>query len=506
MKERTYLAIDLKSFYASVECVQRQLDPLTTHLVVADKSRTDKTICLAVSPSLKACGIPGRARLFQVEQKVREINAARLGQAPGRRFTGSSFRSTELEASPGLQLDYITAPPRMALYMEYSARIYEIYLKYAAPEDIHVYSIDEVFMDITSYLPSSGLGPREFARSILLDIQNTVGITAVAGIGTNLYLCKTALDILAKHVKPDAWGARIAWLDEQSYRRELWDHKPLSDFWRVGRGYAEKLRRCGLLTMGDIARCSLGGPRDFHNEELLYRLFGVNAELLIDHAWGFESCTLADIKAYQPRASSTGSGQVLHCPYPCRQARLVLREMADALSLELAEQGLVTDQLVLTVGYDIENLKHGRGQSYQGEVTLDHYGRPVPRHARGTAPLGRYTASSARILETAAGLFDRIADPALLIRRLSLTAGHVLPEAEASGREAYEQLSLFPDVPPSGGDPESNAVSPDREKRWQRALIQIRNKYGKNAVLRGMSLQEGSTARDRNQQIGGHRA
>ena len=505
MKERTYLAIDLKSFYASVECVQRGLDPMTTHLVVADKSRTEKTICLAVSPSLKAYGIPGRARLFQVAQRVREINAARRERAPGHRFTGSSFSAPKLQASPSLELDYLTAPPRMALYMEYSARIYDIYLRYASPEDIHVYSIDEVFLDITSYLPASGRSAREFARAILLDIRRMSGITAAAGIGTNLYLCKVALDILAKHVEPDAWGARIAELDEQSYRRKLWAHQPLSDFWRVGWGTAEKLKRCGLLTMGDIARCSLGGSRDFHNEELLYRLFGVNAELLIDHAWGWESCTLADIKAYHPRSSSVGSGQVLPRPYSCKQARLVLQEMADALSLELAAQGLMADQLVLTVGYDIENLLHDRKAAYRGEITRDHYGRAVPRHAHGTAPLGSYTASSARILKAAAELFDRIVDPSLLVRRITLNAGHVLPQKEAADRNAYEQLCLFPEPSSSGKSSGAGGISPDRERRWQETLIKIREKYGKGAVLRGMSLQEGATARERSRQIGGHR-
>ena len=507
MKERTYICCDLKSFYASVECVERGLDPMTTNLVVADRRRTEKTICLAVSPSLKAYGIPGRARLFQVAQRVREINASRLLQAPGRRFSGSSFRDLELQQDPSLELDYIAAPPRMALYMEYSARVYSIYLKYAAPEDIHVYSIDEVFIDITPYLDSRGMSPRQLARAILLDVQNTVGIAAAAGIGTNLYLCKVALDIEAKRVQPDAWGVRIAQLNELSYRRKLWDHRPITDFWRVGRGYARKLARYGLHTMGEIALCSLGGPRDYRNEDLLYRLFGVNAELLIDHAWGWEPCTMGDIKAYRPQASSIGSGQVLHCPYPFPRARLVLREMADALALDLVSRGLMTDQLVLTVGYDIENLRDSsRRENYRGPVATDHYGRSVPKHAHGTQGLETYTFSSARILEAATALFDRIADPSLLIRRLTLTAGHVLPEQEALSRETYQQLDLFTDYETLRQQQAREASRRRREWNLQKALLEIRRKYGKNAVLRGMSLQEGATARDRNQQIGGHRA
>lgn len=506
MEKRIYLAIDLKSFYASVECAERHLDPLTANLVVADRTRTEKTICLAVSPSLKAYGIPGRSRLFEVEQAVKEINRERLAKAPRRRFSGSSFDDSVLRSSPELKLDYIAAPPRMALYMDYSARIYQIYLRYAAPEDIHVYSIDEVFIDITSYLEALNMTPYQLAGRILGEIRETVGITAAAGIGTNLYLCKIALDIQAKHVSPDASGARIALLDESSYRRELWDHRPITDFWRVGSGYAGKLARCGLYTMGDIARCSLGGPRDYHNEDLLYRLFGVNAELLIDHAWGWEPCTMADIKAYRPEAGSIGSGQVLHCPYPASRARLVLREMADALSMDLVRQSLSTHQLVLTVGYDIENLRGRRRQDYRGEITTDRYGRPVPRHARGTENLDRYTSSSRQILEAATALFDRITDPSLLVRRLTLTACHVLPEDAAASREQYRQLNLFTDYPPRGQPGEEGDSASVREKNWQKALLQIRRKYGKNAVLRGMSLQEGATARDRNRQIGGHRA
>ena len=507
MSERIYLAIDLKSFYASVECRERQLDPMTTHLVVADKSRTEKTICLAVSPSLKAYGIPGRARLFQVAQKVREINAARRLQAPGHRFRGTSFHDPELRSDPSLELDYIAAPPRMALYMEYSARVYSVYLKYAAPEDIHVYSIDEVFMDVTPYLDSRGMSPRQLARTILLDVQDTVGITATAGIGTNLYLCKVALDIEAKHVLPDEWGVRIAQLNELSYRRKLWNHRPITDFWRVGSGYARKLARYGLRTMGDIALCSLGGPRDYLNEDLLYRLFGVNAELLIDHAWGWEPCTMADIKSYRPQSSSIGSGQVLHRPYPFAQARLVLREMADALALDLISRGMLTDQLILTVGYDTENLRdERRRKAYRGPVATDHYGRSVPKHAHGTETLDRYTSSPSLLLDLASSLFDRIADPSLLVRRLTLTAGRVLTEKEAESLRTYEQLDLFTDYKAQSLRQSRENARQKRERSLQNALLAIREKYGRNAVVRGMSLQEGATARDRNQQIGGHRA
>ena len=388
MAEKTYIAIDLKSFYASQECIERGLDPLTTNLVVADASRTEKTICLAVSPSMKAFGIPGRARLFEVVQKMKEVNALRREKAPGKVFTGSSYDARELQENPNLEIGYITAPPRMSHYMECSTQIYNVYLKYVAPEDIHVYSIDEVFIDATPYLKTSGLTGREFARKIIRDVLETSGITATAGIGTNLYLCKVAMDIVAKHTQPDEYGVRIAELDEMKYRRQLWDHKPLTDFWRVGRGYAKKLQKCGLHTMGDVARCSLGGPGDFHNEDLLYKLFGVNAELLIDHAWGYEPCTIADIKAYKPQSNSLGSGQVLCDPYTAEKGKLVAREMTDLLVLDLVDKGLVTNQLVLTVGYDIENLTDpNRAKHYRGEVTTDPYGRKIPKHAHGTANL-----------------------------------------------------------------------------------------------------------------------
>ena len=502
MGGRTYIAIDLKSFYASVECVARGLDPMTANLVVADAGRTEKTICLAVTPRLKQLGIPGRARLFEVVQKVREVNALRREKAPGRRLTGSSCDGEELDRRPELAVDYVVAVPRMALYMEQSARVYRVYLKYVAPEDIHVYSIDEVFMDVTDYLETLGLTARQLAGRIALDVLKTTGITASAGIGPNLYLCKVAMDIEAKHVPADGEGVCVAELDEMSYRRKLWNHRPITDFWRVGRGYARKLESHGLYTMGDVARCSLGGPGDYYNEELLYRLFGINAELLIDHAWGWEPCTMAAIKAYRPASSSVGSGQVLHCPYSAQKAKLVLREMADALALDLVDRGLVTDQIVLTVGYDIDNLKTEEGRAgYRGEITTDHYGRKIPRHAHGTANLGSHTASARQIVAAAEDLFDRIVDGSLLVRRLNLVATHIMAETDAeAGR--FEQLDLFSD----GEVQARERAAQEREKRIQRAVLDIKKKYGKNAILKGTSLEEGATAMDRNRQIGGHKA
>lgn len=505
MKRRTYLAIDLKSFYASTECIERGLDPLTTNLVVADLDRTEKTICLAVTPSLKAWGISGRARLFEVVQRVKEVNAQRQQSAPGRRFTGTSSDDTELKANPGLAVDYIVAPPRMAHYMEWSTRVYSVYLKYIAASDIHNYSIDEVLMDVTNYLDMYKLSARELARKIILDVLETTGITATAGIGTNLYLCKIAMDIRAKHTPPDADGVRIAELDEMSYRRNLWEHRPLTDFWRVGGGYARKLEAHGLYTMGDIARCSLGGASDYHNEDLLYKLFGVNAELLIDHAWGWEPVTITDIKAYKPESKSIGSGQVLQYPYGYEKARLVVREMADQLALDLVDKGLFTDQLVLTVGYDIENLK-GTGQGYQGEITKDRYGRAVPKHAHGTANLDEYTDSTRRIVTASLELFDRIIDRNLLVRRFYLTATRVEDEATAPDKKAFEQLDFFTDYAAAEEQKAQEAAALEREKKVQRAMLDIKKRFGKNAILKGMNLEEGATGKDRNNTIGGHRS
>ncbi len=507
MPDRTYISIDLKSFYASVECMERGLDPLKTNLVVVDESRTEKGICLAVSPSLKAYGISGRARLFEVVQRVREVNAGRRRLAPGRVLEGASCDDDELKAHPEMAVDYLVAPPRMAHYIEYSTRIYQVYLKYVAPEDIHVYSIDEVFMDVTSYMKAYGLPARELAGKIIRDVLHTTGITAAAGIGTNLYLSKIAMDIVAKHVEPDRDGVRIACLDENSYRRLLWTHRPLTDFWRIGKGYARKLEENGMFTMGDVARCSLGKPDDYHNAELLYRLFGVNAELLIDHAWGVEPCTIADIKAYRPAEHSLVSGQVLKRPYRYDETRLVVREMADGLALELLEKKLVTDQLVLTVGYDTENLTDPQiRKQYHGPVVADTYGRKVPKAAHGTENMGRKTASSRLMTDAVMTLFDRIVDRELLIRRISLSANRVIHESAAVEREVFEQLDLFTDYEERDRRRKEEDAVLEREKRAQEAVLKIKKKFGKNAIIKGMSLEEGATAQERNNQIGGHRA
>ena len=501
MSDRTYLAIDLKSFYASVECQERGLDPLDTHLVVADESRTDKTICLAVTPSLKSCGISGRGRLFEVRQRVKSENAARQRRAPGHRFTGASHSAAALQRDPSLALDFIIAPPRMAHYMAYSSRIYAIYMKYVAPEDMVVYSIDEVFMDVTGYLQTYGLTARELARRIILDVLETTGITATAGIGTNLFLCKVAMDIVAKHIPADRSGVRIAALDERKFRRELWSHRPLTDFWRVGRGTAKKLEQHGLFTMGDIALCSE------RNEDLLYKLFGKNAELLIDHAWGWEPCTVADIKAYKPSTNSISTGQVLACPYTADKARLVLREMADALALDLVGKGLVTDQLVLTVGYDIENLTDpARRMRWHGKTETDRYGRTLPKSAHSTRNLGGHTSSTRKIMDNATALYDRIIDTGLLVRRMYLAANHVIPESEAPKSDGCEQLDLFTDYAAEQERQKAEQAALERERRLQQAALAIKSKYGKNALLKGMDLEEGATAIERNGKIGGHNA
>ena len=504
MKERTYVCCDLKSFYASVECVERGLDPMTTNLVVADQSRTEKTICLAVSPSLKAYGIGGRARLFEVVQKVAQVNAKRKWSAPGHQLTDASWHDPEVQANPALALDYIVAPPRMAHYIDWSTKIYSVYLKYIAPEDIYPYSIDEVFMDVTNYLDTYHMTARELTRTIILDILNTTGITAAAGMGTNLYLAKVAMDIVAKHVHADRDGVRIAKLNERTYRRLLWNHRPLTDFWRVGKGYANKLEAHGLYTMGDIARCSLGKPGEYHNEELLYQLFGVNAELLIDHAWGWEPCTIADVKAYKPENKSIVSGQVLQCPYEFGKARLVVREMADALALDLVDKGLVTNQLVLTVGYDRENLDDPRrSRNYRGPVTTDRYGRRIPKHAVGTENFP-YTSSANDLLRAVTALFDRIVDKNLLVRRLSISANKLLNEAEAPKESEAEQLDLFTDYAAKEKQAQADEAAHARERKIQEAMLDIKKRYGKNAILKGMNLEEGATAKERNQTIGGH--
>lgn len=508
---RTYIAIDLKSFYASVECVERGLDPLTTNLVVADESRTEKTICLAVSPSLKAYGISGRARLFEAVQRVREVNNERRMNIPGYRFKGKSTDDKEIKQHPDWELDFIRAVPRMAFYIEYSTRIYDIYLRYVAPEDIHVYSIDEVIMDVTNYIrplphKSQEYNPMEkahsLARTMIGDIIRETGITATAGIGTNMYLCKIAMDIMAKHIPADKDGVRIAELDEMSYRKLLWDHRPLTSFWRVGRGIAEKLAMYGIDTMGKIARTSI------ENEDLLYKLFGINAELLIDHAWGWEPCTMDYVKAYKPESSSMSSGQVLHEPYTFEKARNVVMEMADAISLDLVDKRLVADQLILTVGYDKESLAQpDNASAYQGDVVVDYYGRTVPKHAHGTANLDGFSSSSKEIIDAVMSLYDRIVNRNLLIRRLNITTNHIIPEEKASCQQSQPvQLDLFADYEALAKKEEEKKAQRDKERKMQEALLSIKHRFGKNAILKGTSYAEGATAKDRNKQIGGHRA
>ena len=500
---RTYIAIDLKSYYASVECMERGLDPMTTNLVVADLSRTEKTICLAVSPSLKAYGISGRARLFEVVERVKEVNAERRRKAGGNLFE-KSCDAHELAVDPSRAVGYLVAPPQMAKYIQISTQIYNVYLKYIAPEDIHVYSIDEVMMDVTSYLETYHMTARELAKTMILDVLGTTGITATAGIGTNLYLCKVAMDIMAKHVAPDENGVRIAELDEMSYRRQLWAHRPLTDFWRVGRGYAKKLEAIGIYTMGDIARCSIGKPNEYYNEELLYRMFGINAELLIDHAWGWEPCRMQDIKAYRPETNSICSGQVLQCPYSFEKARLVVREMAEAVALDLLEKKLVTDQLTLTVGYDIENTAGG---SYRGEIVTDRYGRKIPKHTHGTANLPRKTSSARSITDAVLGVYDAKVNPKLSIRRLTITANRLVGEDTAQQEpEAPVQFNLFDNIEVQEQRLQEESAQLERERKIQEAILGIKKKFGKNAILNGGSYLEGATAKERNKQIGGHKA
>ncbi len=500
MSDRTYIAIDLKSFYASVECVARGLDPLTTNLVVADRSRTDKTICLAVSPSMKAYGIGGRARLFEVVQRVKEVNYERLSNA-GWHFAGKSSDDAQLKTHPDWELDYIVAPPRMAHYIEVSTQVYKTYLKYVSSEDIHVYSIDEVFIDVTAYLGIYKVTPHELAIRMIRDVLATTGITATAGIGTNMYLAKVAMDIVAKHVEADKDGVRIAELDEMSYRRTLWNHRPLTAFWRVGRGIAAKLAQYGITTMGQIARKSL------QNEDFFYRLFGVSAELLIDHAWGWEPCTIDYIKAYRPESNSFSSGQVLQEPYEWAKAKVVLQEMADAMALSLFSKQLVADQLVLTINYDKVNLTDPeRKARYTGPVTADYYGRTVPKAAHGTENLSRQTSSSTLITDAAVRLYERITNPDLLIRRITLVTNHVVPEAQANANTTPTQLDLFTDYEAEAQRQKKEEEALDKERRLQAAQLAIKSRFGKNAILRGVSYTEGATAKERNSQIGGHRA
>lgn len=494
-EQHIYVSIDLKSFYASVECQERGLNPITTNLVVADISRTEKTICLAVSPSLKSYGIPGRARLFEVIQKVKEVNIERKRKAPNQTFTGSSYDNTAILKNPDLELSYIIAPPRMGFYMKYSTNIYNIYLKWFSSDDIYVYSIDEVFIDVTHYLKTYHMTARELVTHVIQDVYKNTGITATAGIGTNLYLCKIAMDIVAKHVEPNKNGVRIAGLDEMTYRKLLWNHRPLTDFWRVGSGYAKKLEAHGIYTMGDVARTSI------QNEELLYKLFGINAELLIDHAWGWEPVNIKQIKEYKPENNSISSGQVLHCPYDYEKTKLIIKEMTELLTLDLVKKNLVTNQIVLTVGYDIENLTDPFIKNlYKGEITTDRYGRKIPKHAHGTINLDHKTSSTKIIMDAVMKLYERIINKQLLVRRINITVNNVVDEFTEKNKKTYEQIDLFTDYQQKVEKLQKEKM----EKELQKAMIGIKNKYGKNAIIKGMNLQDGGTTIDRNKQIGGH--
>lgn len=497
--DRVYAAIDLKSFFASVECRKRNLNPLTTNLVVADNSRTEKTICLAISPSMKAYGLPGRARLFEVMQKVKNVNNGRRMLAPNKTFSGKSYNDIELKKDKNLELDYIIAPPHMAAYMEYSTKIYNIYLKYVSSEDIFPYSIDEVFCDLTSYINTYKLSPRELVTKIIKDIYDTTGITATAGIGTNLFLCKVAMDIVAKHVEPNSYGVRIAELDERSFREKLWNHKPITDFWRVGKGYAKRLEKYRMFTMGDVARCSV------ENEDLLYKIFGVNAELLIDHSWGWECATIKSIKECKPENRSLCSGQVLHCPYDYDQTKLIIKEMADEITLDMVEKHFVTDMLVLTIEYDIENLKNAKySKFYNGEIKEDRYGRRVPKPAHGTFRLENKTFSTRIISNGFVQLFDRIINKNLLVRKIYLTVGNLTDENELKKVEKYEQVNLFTNYGELAQKEKEEKIKLEKEHKIQSAIIGIKNKYGKNAIIKGMDLEESATTIQRNGQIGGH--
>ena len=497
--EKLYICIDLKSFYASVECVERKLEPLNTNLVVADETRTDKTVCLAVSPSLKQYGIGGRARLFEVKQKIKEINYQRRKLNNYKNFIGKSYFDNELKNNKELELDLIIAPPRMAYYIKYSTDIYNIYLKYIAPEDILVYSIDEVFIDITNYISLYKCTPRQLVTKIIKDVYEKTGITATAGIGTNMFLAKVAMDIVAKKSKPNEFGVRIADLDEMTFRKKLWDHKPITDFWRVGKGIADKLAKNNMFTMGDVAMCS------HYNEDLLYKLFGINAELLIDHAWGYEPCTIDIAKSYKPTSTSLSSGQVLHSPYDNKKARLIVREMADNLALDLVSKKLLTEQLVMTIVYDIENLTNPSiSNKYFGEITIDSYGRKIPKHSHGTINLNQLTSSSNIITEGFINLFDRISNPILLVRKLNLSVNKLISEDNKKNQKVIEQIDLFTNYEEREKRKKQEIINETKEKEIQKVMLEIKNKYGKNAILKGMNIIEGATTMERNQQIGGH--
>ena len=496
---RVYMCIDLKSFYASVECVERKLEPLNTNLVVADESRTDKTICLAVSPSLKQYGIGGRARLYEVKQKIKEINYQRRKNNNYKKFVGKSYLDSELKNNKSLELDFIIAHPRMAYYMKYSSKIYSIYLKYIAPEDILVYSIDEVFIDITEYISLYKCTPRELVTKLIKDVYETTGITATAGTGTNMFLAKIAMDIVAKKAKPNEFGVRIAELDEKTFRKKLWNHKPITDFWRVGKGIAEKLEKNNMFTMGDVARCS------HYNEDLLYKLFGINAELLIDHAWGWEPCTIEIAKSYKPSTTSLSSGQVLHEPYDNKKAKVIVQEMADNLALELVNKHLETDQLVLTISYDVENLtNHQIFDKYFGEITIDIYGRKIPKHSHGTINLNHKTSSSSVIIKNFVKLFEQISNPLLLIRKINLSVNKLVSSDIKKENKSFEQINLFTNYEEEESKKMKQKIEEEKDIKIQEVMLKIKNKYGKNSILKGINLTEGATAIERNKQIGGH--
>lgn len=504
MAERTYICIDLKSFYASVECIDRGLDPLTTNLVVADSSRTEKTICLAVTPSLKSFGVSSRPRLFEVVQKVKEINIERQRKCKYYKFTGESNNLLELNNDYSLKLSYIVAPPQMAHYIEVSSKIYGIYLKYIGPEDIHVYSIDEVFMDITNYLKTYKMNAYELTMTIIRDVLKETGITATAGIGTNMYLAKVAMDIVAKKMKADKDGVRIAELNELLYRKELWDHKPLIDFWRVGPGYVKRLEKLGLYTMGDIAKCSTGTFDNFYNEDLLYKEFGINAELLIDHAWGIEPTTIEDVKKYKPKSNSLSTGQVLSCPYNYEKGMLIVKEMTELLSLDLVEKGLLTSQLTLSIGYDAESLQSGN--KYKGQIELDHYGRNIPKGVHSSINLDTFTSSTSELMEAISILYKRIVNPNLLIRRVVICASIVIKISEYNPISQFKQITIFDNLDELIKEENEKKKKRENEINLQKAIITIKNKYGKNAIVKGMNLEDGGTTIERNGQIGGHKS
>lgn len=503
--KKTYICIDLKSFYASVECVDRGLDPLTTNLVVADETRTEKTICLAVTPSLKSFGVSSRPRLFEVVQKVKEINNERKRKIANNQFIGESYNLSELNENQFLKLSYIVAIPKMAHYMEVSSKIYSIYLKYISPDDIHVYSIDEVFIDVTAYLKTYQMDAHTLALTLIKEVLKETKITATAGIGTNMYLAKVAMDIVAKKLPADSDGVRIAELDEMKYRKLLWNHKPLKDFWRIGLGYVKRLESLGLYTMGDIAKCSVGPSDNFYNEDLLYKEFGINAELLIDHAWGIEPVTIEDVKKYKPKATSLSTGQVLSCAYNFDKAKLIVKEMTELLSLDLVKKDLLTKQLSLSIGYDYESLTN-QTIKYAGPVEVDHYGRTIPKGVHSSINLDDYTSSTEELIQAIIILYEKIANHNLLFRRITISANALINKTKYNKKMKYQQLTLFDNLENLNKEENKKRQKCEKEQRLQKAIINIKGKYGKSAIVKGMNLEDGATTIERNNQIGGHKS